>query len=227
MCGVAQAGHADGVGSGDVSVFQKALAERLNDGPLQELTALRLRAANLARPGAGVVVALEARLSELEQLARAALDELQGIVHDLIGAASQRANLFVRLGELCDQFRATSGIDCRLSIVPADVRLAPPVDEVIHRAVSELLTNVRHHSQATVVEVTSQRRPDGAVAITVADNGIGLSTSARRRNPFVDGGFGLWSIEYRLGELGATLETENRAGLRVTVVVPARFVVPG
>jgi signal transduction histidine kinase len=203
------------------------LAERLNDGPLQELTALRLRAANLVRPGSAGGIALEARVSELEQLARAALDGLTRIIDDLRGGDSGRADLFVRLSELCDQFRAASGIDCRQSIEPAHVRLAPPIDEVIHRAVNELLTNVRQHSQATVVRITSQQHPDGAVAITVADNGIGLSTTARQRNPFVDGGFGLWSIEYRLGEFGATLETENSVGLRVTIVVPGRFVVAG
>jgi signal transduction histidine kinase len=227
MCGVAESKLRGRSMSGELSLFQQALAERLHDGPLQELVALQLRAANLARLGAASAADQQARVIELGNLAQAAIDHLQQIIRDLTGDASRPVALFVRLTELCDQFRAGSGIDCRLLAVPAHVRFDPAVSEIAFRAVRELLTNVRKHSQATVVKITSRVRDDGSVAISVADNGIGLQSVTRRRNPFEGGGFGLWSIEHRLGEFGGALEIENDPGLCATIVVPRRALAAG
>lgn len=215
----------EGFMSEDISSFQQALAERLHDGPLQELVALQLAAANLLRSvaqGANQT----ARVVEVGHLAQAAIDHLQQIIRDLMGDASQPLPLPSRLNELCEQFKAGSGIDCKLQVVPAHVEFEPGVGEIVFRTLRELLTNVRKHSQATVVKLTSRFQKD-EIAITVADNGIGLQSVAQRKHPFEGGGFGLWSIEHRLGELGGTLEIANDSGLRATVVVPRKFLLRG
>ena len=212
----------DGSMSEDIAFFQQALAERLHDGPLQELVALQLATANLIRAGGqGSIQA--ARAAEVGSLAQAAIDNLQQIIRDLMGDASQPPPLASRLNELCEQFKAGSGIDCTLQVLPAHVAFEPSVGEIVFRTLRELLTNVRKHSRATVVKLTSGFRHDDEVAITVADNGVGLQSITQRKHPFEGGGFGLWSIEHRLGELGGTLEIANDSGLRATVVVPRRF----
>jgi len=216
----------EGSMSEDLSFFQQALAERLHDGPLQELVALQLATANLVRSGAQNAIQT-ARAVEVGNLAQAAIDNLQQIIRDLMGDASQPLPLATRLSELCEQFKAGSGIDCKLQVVPAHVQFEPGVGEIVFRTLRELLTNVRKHSRATVVKLTSRFRQDGEVAITVADNGVGLQSTTQRKHPFEGGGFGLWSIEHRLGELGGTLEMANDSGLRATVVVPRRFLVGG
>lgn len=212
----------EGSMSEDISLFQQALAERLHDGPLQELVALQLAAANLLRSGVGGVDQAS-RAVELGNLAQAAIDSLQQIIRDLMGDASQPIPLVARLNELCEQFMAGSGIDCRLEVAPAHVEFEAGIGEIVFRTVRELLTNVRKHSGATVVKLTSRFRPDNSVAITVADNGVGLKSVTRRKHPFEGGGFGLWSIEHRLSELGGMLEIASEAGLRATVVVPRKF----
>ncbi len=215
----------EGSMSEDISSFQQALAERLHDGPLQELVALQLATANLLRSvGQGANQA--ARAVEVSHLAQAAIDHLQQIIRDLMGDASQPLPLSSRLNELCEQFKAGSGIDCKLQVVPAHVEFEPGVGEIVFRTLRELLTNVRKHSQATVVKLTSRFQKD-EIAITVADNGIGLQSVAQRKHPFEGGGFGLWSIEHRLGELGGTLEIANDSGLRATVLVPRKFLLRG
>jgi two-component system, NarL family, sensor kinase len=209
----------------ELSLFQQAVAERLHDGPLQELVALQLRAANLARLPAQSGADRQERILELGNLAQLAIDHLLQIIRDLSGDASRPVPLFVRLTDLCDQFRAGSDIDCRLLAVPAHMRFDPAISEVVFRALRELLTNVRKHSQASVVKITSRLRQDGAVTISVCDNGIGLQSVTRRRNPFEGGGFGLWSIEHRLGEFGGSLEVDNDPGLCATIVVPRKALV--
>jgi two-component system NarL family sensor kinase len=212
----------EGSMSEDVALFQQALAERLHDGPLQELVALQLTAANLIR-SAAQGGDQSARVADLGNLAQAAIDHLQQIIRDLMGDASQPIPLVARLGELSEQFRAGSGIECKLQVAPAHVEFEPGIGEIVFRALRELLTNVRKHSSATVVNVTSRLRRDDAIAITVADNGVGLQSLAQRKHPFEGGGFGLWSIEHRLGELGGALEIASDSGLRATVVVPRKF----
>jgi signal transduction histidine kinase len=215
----------EGSMSEDIAFFQQALAERLHDGPLQELVALQLATANLIRSvpqGANQT----ARAVEVGHLAQAAIDHLQQIIRDLMGDASHPLPLASRLNELCEQFTAGSGIECELQVVPAHVEFEPGVGEIVFRTLRELLTNVRKHSQATVVKLTSRFQKD-EIAITVSDNGVGLQSVTDRKHPFEGGGFGLWSIEHRLSELGGTLEIANDAGLRATVVVPRKFLLRG
>ena len=209
--------------SEDISLFQQALAERLHDGPLQELVALQLSASNIVRCGAVNASEQAVRLAELSGQAQAAIDALQQIIRELLGDTTQPMPLVSRLNELCEQFQAGSGIECRLMVARAHVEFAPSVGEIVFRTLRELLTNVRKHSGASTVKLTSRFRPDGAVAITVADDGVGLQSVGQRKHPFEGGGFGLWSIEHRLGELGGTLEISGDSGLKATVVVPRKF----
>jgi signal transduction histidine kinase len=213
--------------SGQASSFQQQLAERLHDGPLQELVALQLRAANLARLGQVSESERESRIAELGKLAQDAIENLQQIIRDLAGEASRPLPLIVRLTELCDQFRAATHIECRLLAAPAHLAFEPGASEIVFRTIRELLTNVRKHAQASIVKITSRFRQPNAVAITVKDNGIGLQHGSRRRHPFEGGGFGLWSIEHRLAELGGVLEMECDSGFRATLVLPRRLLVSG
>ena len=223
MCGPSQAHRVEDHHGAEVSLLQQALAERLHDGPLQDLVALQLKAANLARPGRSSAAERIDGLVEVGNLAQVAIDHLHQIIRELTAEAAEPLELFPRLVELCDQFRAESGMACDVHIEREHTRFVPAVSDVLYRTVRELLTNVRKHSQATLVKLATSLRHDGTVAISVVDNGIGLPTLSRRTNPFQGGGFGLWSIEHRLGEFGAFLEIEDDSGLRVTIVVPQRL----
>jgi signal transduction histidine kinase len=209
------------------SSFQQMLAERLHDGPLQELVALQLRAANLARLGQVSASERDARISELGKLAQEAIENLQQIIRELAGEASRPLPLLARLTELSEQFRGAAHIECRLLVSAAHLAFEPSAAEIVYRALRELLTNVRKHSQARVVKITSRLRQPNAVAITVADDGIGMQYATRRKHPFEGGGFGLWSIEHRLAELGGLLELECDSGVRATVVLPRRLLRSG
>src|SRR5689334_2837545 len=146
--------------SNDTSPFRQALAERLHDGPLQDLVALKLKAAAIVRSGAIESADAMARLTVLDALAQAAIDHVQEIIRELLGAASRPIALATRLTELCDEFRAASGIECRHMVAPAHLEFEPAVAEIVLRSLRELLTNVRKYSKATVVKVTSRFRDD-------------------------------------------------------------------
>lgn len=139
-----------------------------------------------------------------------------------------RTDLFPRLLELCEEFRAHGDIGCEVALEGCHTHFNEEVSEVVYRTVRELLTNVRQHSRATKVRVSSARRRDGSVGIKVSDNGIGLPPHRRRGNPFDEsGGIGLWSIDQRLRAFDAVLDIEATmgAGTLATVILPPKLVV--
>jgi signal transduction histidine kinase len=223
MCGVALSKRRDDDSSSAASFLTQTLAERLHDGPMQDLVALQLKTVALLRDPASSGESRVERLAEIGTLAQTALDHLHRIIRELSVVEPIRSGLLGRLVTLCDEFRAASGISCDLRVQPRHTSFGPEVSEVLFRTVRELLTNVRKHAQATTVTVSSCARPDGGVAISVEDNGVGISTVNRRANPFEGGGFGLWSIDHRLSAFGGYLELAGETGLRATVVVPRQL----
>ena len=141
--------------------------------------------------------------------------------------AGTRTSLLSRLLELCEDFRAETGIRCEVAIAERHTRFGDEVNEVIYRTVRELLTNVRQHAHAKHVTVSSLGRRDGSIGICVADDGVGLPAHRRRGNPFDEsGGIGLWSIDQRLREFDAMLDIEAAAGrgTRAMVILPGSLV---
>ncbi len=142
--------------------------------------------------------------------------------------AGTDTDLFPRLIELCDDFRAHGDITCDVTVEERHTRFGAEVSEVVFRTVRELLTNVRQHAQAKRVTVSSTSRRDGSIGITVADDGIGLPPHRRRGNPFDEsGGIGLWSIDQRLRAFDAVLDVEAAAGAgtQAMVILPRKLVV--
>jgi signal transduction histidine kinase len=138
-----------------------------------------------------------------------------------------RTDLFLRLVELCEEFRGQGDIGCEVTVEDCHTHFDEEVSEVVYRTVRELLTNVRQHAQATKVTVSSVSRRDGSVGITVADNGIGMPPHRRRGSPFDEsGGIGLWSIDQRLRAFDAVLDVEatTGAGTQATVILPPDLV---
>jgi len=140
--------------------------------------------------------------------------------------AATRTELLARLTELCAEFVAEGDIRCEVQLDPCHLDFDDEVSEVIFRTVRELLTNVRQHAKANHVKVSSVRRPNSSIGVTVADDGMGLPAHKRRGNPFDEsGGIGLWSIDQRLRAFDAVLDVEAAAGAgtRATVVLPGKL----
>jgi signal transduction histidine kinase len=138
-------------------------------------------------------------------------------------------DLYARLLELCEEFRARGDIGCDVALDAAHTQFDAEVGEVVFRTVRELLTNARRHARAKRVRVSSVGRRDGSVGITVADDGIGLPPHRRRGNPLGEsGGIGLWSIDQRLREFRAVLDVDAAAGrgTSATIILPSELVSP-
>ena len=139
-----------------------------------------------------------------------------------------QGNLLSALVELCTRFSAAGDIDCRVLLGESHMRFPPELSAVLYQAVRELLVNVRQHARASRVQVATTTSRDGAIHLTVADNGVGLSRHWREASPFsAASGIGLWSIDQRLRAFGAYLDVESSSsGTRASLVIPGHLLKP-
>ena len=95
------------------------------------------------------------------------------------------------------------------------------VRALLFRNVRELLANVVKHARADKVRVCLTDEGDG-VRIIVEDDGAGFDFSASGTRKSLDGGFGLFSIQERMSDLGGTFEiaSEPGKGCRAVLTVP-------
>jgi signal transduction histidine kinase len=145
----------------------------------------------------------------------AALADVRRLVHDLrppalddlglVGAVRQQAE---RL--LAPRVAAEVTAGPRMDDLPAAVEVAA------YRIASEALANVARHASARTCRVQLAREADGALVVTVADDGRGIA-------PGAPAGVGLVSLRERAAELGGrcTVECPAAGGTVVRAVLPA------
>jgi signal transduction histidine kinase len=110
--------------------------------------------------------------------------------------------------------------------LPLDLRTAGPVVDVspeatavVVRVLTEALTNVERHAQASNVEVRLQVEDD-RLTLTVSDDGVGFVVD-EASGPG-EGHFGLTLMRERARSVGGSLAVTSgsRAGAGVTLQVP-------
>jgi signal transduction histidine kinase len=101
-------------------------------------------------------------------------------------------------------------------------RLPPDQDmrAILFRSTRELLTNVVKHAQANRVIV---RLEDAGtlVRIVVKDDGVGFDVDAASDVMVREAGFGLFSIQERMADLGGSLEITSEPGQGCTAILTA------
>ena len=201
------------------------LADRLHDGPIQDLVAARAELTALMNSSQEH----RALLGSLAASIEAALGELRSIIREGIDAERGRADrglkpdLYAELCELSTQFRTESGLPCTFEILPEHTHFGYYLSDVLFRCMKELLTNVRKHAQATRVRMLSGSYDASSIFLAVEDDGIGFGSTGTVRTLRPDIGFGLWSIEHRIHRFDGFTDIENDRGVCVRIVLPARL----
>jgi signal transduction histidine kinase len=129
------------------------------------------------------------------------LQEVRSSVASLRAPTLEHLSLPGALEKLAAVFNENTGIPVQLKVDVADTTLiAPEVALALYRTAQEGLTNVEKHARATEVDLVLSRS-DGGIALTVQDNGMGLSG----QHSNATAGFGLLGIRERIELLGGHL----------------------
>src|SRR6266581_4570348 len=216
----------DGIRDGRVTGVQtcalpicasKRFAAELHDDGLQKLTAAEIRLAGLAATMAADdrtkigIDEISALLQQVEEALRNLLENVRPPSLETPGGLE--TTIRQRLAAL----GAHSGITAECAVeLPRD----PPyeVKSVLHRQISEALTNIEKHAQATRVRVELKVENDGIYG-AVTDNGTGFIVSERDRLP---GHLGLLALGERplLAGGWGKVRSEPGAGTIVEFWVP-------
>ena len=176
---------------------RRRLERDLHDGTQQRLVslAMRLGMARAERPDAAQAHQV---IAEAHEEAKAALLELRHLVRGLHPAVLEDRGLDAAL----------SGVAARLPIpvrLTVDVSRRPPptIEAVAYFVVSEGLTNITKHAQASQAEVFVQRTND-RLHIIVSDDGVGGADPAR--------GTGLAGLAKRAASVDGTFDITSPPG---------------
>ena len=140
------------------------------------------------------------------------VDEVKRIVRDLRPTALDERDLPSAIVDLAR--RMAPAVRVHLDLPATPIALPAAIEVATYRITSEALTNVVRHASATQCWV--RLRVDGAVALEVVDDGVGLA-------PVPAPGVGLVAMSERVTELGGTLAVSNHEphGTRLAVRLPA------
>ncbi|MGY1815156.1 histidine kinase [Blastococcus sp. SYSU D00820] len=194
---------------------RRRLRRDLHDGLGPSLGAVVLRidtARNLAadRPDEADRVLRQARTEVATALA-----DVRRLVHDLRPPALDDVGL---AGAVQQQAQRVLPPEVTVTVAAADAVAGLPaaVEVAAYRIASEALTNVARHARATRVRVSLDCDGDGALVVTVADDGVGI-------DPAAPAGVGLISLRERAAELGgsSSVTCPPEGGTVVQAVLPA------
>jgi signal transduction histidine kinase len=154
----------------------------------------------LARVQAQTAEQAHQALAEAHDEAKAALAELRNLIRGLHPAVLEDRGLDAALSGVT----ARMPIPVRLS-VDLPRRPAPTIEAIAYFVVSESLTNITKHAQASQAEVVVQRAGD-RLHIIVSDDGVGGADPAR--------GTGLAGLAKRAASVDGTFEVASPPGGR-------------
>ena len=139
--------------------------------------------------------------------ARSTLADSRRVIDDLRAPSTDAFDLQTAVRQEVDRFVASTGIACDVSFdLPAS---APdPIREHVLRFVSEGLTNIARHAEASEARVTMNVEM-GELVVEVWDDGCGFEPETRIGQA---GHYGLLGMRERARQMGGTLEIASGLG---------------
>ncbi len=192
------------------------LARELHDSVSQELFSLTMLAAAARRTIDTRPELSVARLHEIEDSARRAMEETRSLIFALRPAALDGRGLAPALRDLLDALRERQGLSVQLRI-SGERRVPLEHEQALFRIVQEALANVARHSGVREAEVELSYA-DETVALSVRDDGRGFDAGVAR-NPRA---IGLHSMAERAEALGGNFAIHSAPGqgTHIAVTIP-------
>jgi signal transduction histidine kinase len=152
---------------------RERLARELHDSVSQTLFSANAIAETLPRIITPDTEKGRRYMNDLTQLTREAMAEMRSLMFELRPEVLTNSELGILIKQLCDIF----ALKTRLPVVfrsPDKLMMVAEQQVTYYRVAQEALNNIDRHAQATEVEISLERQPDGNLELRVRDNGIGF-----------------------------------------------------
>jgi PAS domain S-box-containing protein len=177
---------------------QRRLGRDLHDGLGQELVALSLLMAALARNADRARLAIAPDLERAVGVVKHAIRSARGVARGLSPIDGEHGGLIVGLRDLVARLSDLPGPKIRFSAIEAaHLGLTPATTDHLYRIAQEALTNALRHARANSIDVTLDIEPT-TVRLKVCDDGNGGPPTDQNGS-----GLGLRTMRYRAALIGA------------------------
>jgi two-component system sensor histidine kinase DegS len=198
------------------------LAREVHDGPAQVLANAILTLEYCELIAGRAPQELGPELRRLRTMMREGLVEVRRFMFDLRPTTLATMGLNATLARYAEEYEQAFRIPVRLDLPPHELPIDDNAQIVLFRVVQESLQNIHKHAEATAVQISLARLPDGSVRLSVCDDGKGFDR--QRFRPAIPSGAGLLGMEERATLLGGelTIESTLGRGTTITLLIPAR-----
>ncbi len=159
-------------------------------------------------------------IEEVQQRAKDCLHELRAIMSNLRPTSLDILGLKETILRYAEQFEEEYAITTVVDLQGLD-SLSPAVELAVFRILQEELTNVRKHSNADTVKISTEAR-NGDFLLVVEDDGVGFDPETLAAEQERGKHMGLMAIRERAELLGGEMiiDSQPGKGTRITVRIP-------
>jgi two-component system, NarL family, sensor histidine kinase DegS len=190
------------------------LAQEIHDGPAQSITNTFFQVDYIERLMDDDMQLAHTELRYLREILRRELAEIRSFIGQLRPPAFQELGFDGAIMDTISTFSTLIAAPIQADLSARGDALSETEQTVVLRILQEALQNVRKHSGAHVVDVTTREGPDGWV-LEVRDDGRGFDIDAvaarGRRN------FGLQFMRERVELIAGRLDIRSRPGAGTVV----------
>jgi PAS domain S-box-containing protein len=183
---------------------KRRIGQDLHDSLGQLLTGIGFKSKSLQNKMSARGLPEAQSAGQIADLVTQAISESRGLARGLQPVAPGPMGLMSALGELAtgitDIFKMPCTFRCPDPVTVDD----PAVATQLYRIAQEATNNAIRHGKAKSIEI-ELKREQGALKLTVRDDGIGFPETAPRTS-----GLGLQIMRYRAGLIGATIVIGRR-----------------
>ncbi len=162
-------------------------------------------------------------LEEVWMQIKEAVNQTRTLTFDLSSATLYTLGLEAAIEELAEEFSNKNEYQIHFHSSGDMKDISEELKILIYRTIRELLVNVSKHSQASEVQIALACL-DGKLKVRVKDNGRGFDVK-RLNSKKKARGYGLFSLEERISNVGGKVKIESvqGKGTEVNLSVPADF----
>ncbi len=194
------------------------VAREVHDELGQSLTALKMDASWLYNKMPEKQGALKEKAETMKKNISATIQSVKRISSKLRPSVLDHFGLAAAIEWEAKEFKARTGIVCRVTVEPEDISLDDDSSTAIYRILQEALTNITRHAFASTADIVLKFVAPDSVMLIVSDNGTGI-TNEQVSKPE---SFGLMGIRERIDALGGEINIEGApdGGTTIKVIIP-------
>ena len=202
---------------------RKRISRELHDVIAQTLTGINVRLATLKKEVSLNSKGLDRNIARTQLLVEKSVNTVHEFARELRPAVLDDLGLIPALHSFMKNFTARTGVRARLTAFAGVERLDTARRTVLFRVAQEALTNVASHAQASRVEVSIRKLPDG-ICMKIKDNGKSFQVQSVLKGAKR---LGLLGMRERMEMVGGHLEIESSPGKGTVITARIAASEPG